>query len=585
MFAARVAERPEAPAVIGGGEELSYAELDARSERVARYLGELGVRRESPVVLMLERSTHVPVWLLAVVKAGGVCVPVHHGDPGERIRRVVDDTGAGVLVADSAMAARIPPGLRARVVQAGLARSQAAVAVAKPDGGEAVRAYPGDAAYIMYTSGSTGRPKGVVATHRNVTALAADGRWTSGGHERVLAHSPLAFDASTYEIWVPLLTGGTVVMAPPGAMDAAVVRQMIDEHRVTGMFFTTALFNLLAEEDPECFRGVREIWTGGETASPVAMRRVLDTTGGTDLVHVYGPTETTTFATCASPAPGLLDAGVAPIGVAMAGMRAHVLDEWLRPVPQGVTGELYIAGTGVARGYLGQPVTTAERFLPDLSGGGGRMYRTGDLVRRLPQGGLEFRGRVDDQVKIRGHRVEPGEVETVLGSCPHVARTVVLAAPDHQDTIRLTAYVVPAAGESPDSTVLAGFLAERLPGYMVPDRFVELDELPLTPNGKVDRERLPVPDYGRRIAGMEYVAPSTPMEEAIARVWGEVLDVEDPVGVQDDFFDLGGDSIRGLQIVARLRDSGIDITVKELFERPTIAEIAATRDVAGTVRR
>ncbi|MFF2412796.1 amino acid adenylation domain-containing protein, partial [Streptomyces sp. NPDC058092] len=429
-----------------------------------------------------------------------------------------------------------------------------------------------DLAYVIYTSGSTGRPKGVAATHADVTALALDSRFAQG-HESVLLHSPQAFDASTYEFWVPLLSGGRMVIAPPGALTSDLLREWGAAHNIGAVFLTSALFHLFAQEDPGCFAALGEVWTGGDTVQAEAVRRVRAACPELILVDVYGPTETTTFATSYPMEPKAETPQVVPIGRPLDNTQVFVLDGLLQPVPVGVAGELFIGGAGLARGYLGRPELTAEAFVANQFGEpGSRLYRTGDLARFLPDGNIEVLGRVDDQVKIRGFRVELGEIEAALTGHPEVRGAAVLV---HQQgaTKRLVAFVVcrePVAGE-----VLQSFLGERLPGYMVPGVFAPLGALPLSPNGKVDRKALGALPWEEYVAAeREFVAPRTEVEEWLARVWEEVLGTGRPVGVHDNFFSLGGDSILSLQVIFRVKQLGLYFTVKQLFEFQTIAELA-----------
>ncbi|ANZ40480.1 hypothetical protein BBK82_35175 [Lentzea guizhouensis] len=564
LFAEQVRRTPAAVAVVADDGEHTYAELDARSDRLAGSLTRLGVRPEQPVGVLVERSTELVVGLLAVLKAGGAYVPLDARAPDERMATVLGEAGVSVLLTDDTwkgVAERVHGGHVLLVTDEGEGAPNALV-------------HPDNLAYVVFTSGSTGVPKGVAARHRDVVDLVRDKRFTGGAHDRVLVHSPMAFDASTYELWVPLLNGGTAVIAPPGDVDGQVLRKAINEHGVTGLFVTSGLFRVLAQDDPACLAGLGEVWTGGDVVPAAAVRRVLQACPGTTVVDVYGPTETTTFAT-SHPLPDLRAVpDVLPIGTALDGMRLHVLDDELELVPDGETGELFIAGTGLARGYLHRPGLTADRFLADPFGApGDRMYRTGDLVRWTPEGTVDFVGRVDEQVKIRGFRVETAEIEAVLAKHPDVVQAAVQAQVDHNGVKRLVAYVVSTAAPSDDE--LRAFLLRSLPDYMVPSAFVVLDRLPLNSNGKVDRKALPAPDWDldRRT---EHVAPRTSAERAIARAWAEVFGVDpDRVGAHDDFLSLGGDSIQALRVVSRLRTAlDVPLSTRDLMDARTVAGLA-----------
>ncbi|MGW1073480.1 amino acid adenylation domain-containing protein [Streptomyces sp. NPDC002537] len=452
-FARQAALTPDATALVsgpisGGAAEtvLTYRELDALADRLARRLAAEGLRPGGTVGVLMDRSAELVISLLAVVKSGGCYVPLDPRQPVPRLRWILDQTGAGVLLtAGQGADARITAGRRVLPVQPdGLTADDAH----GPDEARPVPLEPCEPrqlAYVMFTSGSTGTPKGVAVTHENVVGLARDRAWRSGAHGRVLLHSPHAFDASTYELWVPLLSGGAVVVAPPGELDARAVEAAVAEAGITGLWVTAGLFSVLAEEAPQCFHGVREVWTGGDAVSPAAVRRVLRACPETAVVNGYGPTETTTFATCHRVADAGVLGTVVPIGAAMAGMRAEVLGPRLTPVPPGEVGELYLGGSGLARGYWNRPGLTAERFVADpLGEPGARLFRTGDLVRCGADGVLEFVGRSDDQVKIRGFRVEPGEVEAVLAGHPGVAQAAVVVREDRPGRKQLVGYVVPA---------------------------------------------------------------------------------------------------------------------------------------------
>ncbi|MFK0100568.1 non-ribosomal peptide synthase/polyketide synthase [Streptomyces sp. NPDC091040] len=550
LFARQVRATPDAVAVVADGTELTYTELDRRADSLARALIRQGVRPETPVAVMLDRSAELVVALLAVIKAGGAYVPLDPRFPSSRIELILRESGAALVLTQEVLAALEASGHH------------------EPEAAE-VPCEPGQLAYIMYTSGSTGRPKGVAVTHRDVVGLALSPEWRGGGHERVLMHSPTAFDLSTYELWVPLLSGGRIVVAPPGQLDLDLLQHTVATHGVTALWLTAGLFRLVAEERPRLLAGVREVWTGGDVVSPAAVARVLAACPGIEVVNGYGPTEATTLAT-RHQVRGLADnAATVPIGGPMANMRAYVLDDRLRPLPAGLVGELYLAGTGVARGYLGRPGLTAERFTADPYGpAGSRMYRTGDLASWRPDGTLDFAGRVDHQVKLRGQRIEPGEVEAVLAGCPGVAQAAVVAREDRPGDKRLVAYLVPVPGAVPETAELSGRLRRELPDFMVPAAYVTVDALPLTANGKLDRAALPAPDYGVSGAGR---GPRTPQEQLLCGLFAEVLGREH-VGIDDGFFDLGGHSLLAARLAARIRETlGLELGLRMLFEAPTVA--------------
>ncbi len=567
LFTAQADRTPDAVAVTGR-ESLTYAELDARANRLAHRLTALGVRPEDRVGLLLRRSADVVVAVLAVLKAGGAYLPLDVRAPAERMRLVLDQAGADVLLTDPTWEAT------AREVHAGHVVVLDGPVHGGPADRPAVPLHPDNLAYVEYTSGSTGVPKGVAVRHRDVVALALDGRFDGPAHRTVLVHSPLAFDASTYELWVPLLRGGRVVVAPPEDLDAALLREQVTAHGVTALWLTAGLFRVLAQDSPDCLAGLAEVWTGGDVVPAAAVRRVMEACPGLVVVDGYGPTETTTFASAHRMADPAAVPGTVPIGAPLDGMRAYVLDDRLRPVPVGVPGELYLAGAGLARGYLDRPGLTASRFVACPFGvPGERMYRTGDVVRWLPDGVLEFAGRADDQVKLRGFRIELGEVEALLGRHPDVAQPVVVAREDTPGVKRLVAYVVPAdPRHAPEPGELAGFTERHLPDYMVPSAFVVLDALPLSANGKVDRAALPAPAGAAPAA--EYVAPRTETEEVLAGIWQEALGAA-RVGAEDDFFALGGDSMRSMLVTSRARAAfGVPLTPHDVLTARTVANLA-----------
>ncbi|MFF8961115.1 amino acid adenylation domain-containing protein, partial [Streptomyces sp. NPDC014894] len=578
-FADQVARTPSAVAVRSDEEVLTYRELDLRASRLARRLVEAGVGSEEIVGVLLPRSPGLLVSFLAVLKAGGAYLPLDAKEPESRRERLLAEADVRWVLTDAAGRedVRLPDSVQPLDVDgAGDADSDAHLDT-HPAGG-AGAGDPRNLAYVMYTSGSTGEPKGVAVTHASVVQLALDSCWRGGSHQRVLFHSQHSFDASTYEIWTPLLSGGEVVVAPPAALDAAELARLTRDDRVTGLWLTAGLFHLIARESPGAPAGVRELWVGGDVVDPDAVRRVMAACPGLTVVDGYGPTENTTFAThYRVPPGGLGDRHSVPIGRPLDNTSVHVLDPGLRPVPVGVRGELYVSGAGLARGYVRRAALTAERFVADPFGpDGSRMYRTGDLVRWRADGNLEYVGRADEQVKVRGFRIEPGEIESALLRADGVAQAVALVRSDGPGDKRLVAYAVPGAGSVLDGPGLRHGLAELLPEYMVPAAVVVLDRLPLTANGKLDRRALPAPDFAAAVSGL---APRTPREETLCRLFADVLGLPE-VGVDDGFFDLGGDSIVSIQLVSRAREAGLAITPREVFQCQSVGALAVVaRDV------
>ncbi len=570
LFEGVVAGGPDVVAVVCGAERWSYADLDAAAGRVAGALAGAGVGAEDRVGVYMRRSAGLVAALLGVLKAGGAYVPLDTEAPAARVRSMISDAGVRVVLADPGC---LVPGEAAAVLTVDdvLLRAGPVAFGPRP------ASWPGQLAYVIYTSGSTGEPKGVAVTRRDITDLAADQSWKDGRHRRVLFHSSHVFDASVFEVWVPLLSGGTVVVAPGGEFDVAGLADLVGGGEVDSVFLTTAVFNLLAEERAGCLAGVAVVQTGGEACSAEAMAAVLGACPGTSVVHCYGPTETTVFATRFGVSAAVAAAGgVVPIGRPMENRRVYVLDGWLRLVAPGVVGELYVAGLGVARGYLGRAGLTGERFVADpFAGDGSRMYRTGDLVRWSRGGELVFAGRVDDQVKVRGFRVEPGEVAAVLGRAPGVAQAVVIAREDTPGERRLAGYVVPVPGAAVDGRAVRGFAAGVLPEFMVPSMVMVVPELPLTVNGKVDRAALPVPE---RAAGRGR-GPRTPVEEVLCGLFADLLNVP-AVSLDDSFFDLGGHSLLATRLISRVRAVlGAEVSIASLFKAPTVAGLAGTLGV------
>ncbi|MEV5594487.1 amino acid adenylation domain-containing protein [Streptomyces sp. NPDC052496] len=580
LFAARVASAPDAVAVTDGRQSAQYGGLDTASDRLAAYLDGLGVGRGGRVAVVMERSVDLITTLLAVWKAGAAYVPVDAGYPAERVAFLLADSGPSVVLCTEATRAAVPADVAGQVVVLDDPEVRAAVAEAT---GSQPALSADDLAYVMYTSGSTGVPKGVGVPHGSVAALVADRGWALGPDDAVLMHAPHAFDASLFEIWVPLVSGARVVVAGAGAVDAQRVREAVAAG-VTAVHLTAGSFRVAAQEDPECFAGLREVLTGGDVVPAGSVARVRAACPEVAVRHLYGPTETTLSATWHRLPPGGSAPDVLPVGRPLANRQAYVLDAFLQPVPPGVDGELYLAGTGLARGYLDRPGATAERFVACPFPPGGRMYRTGDLAHWTYDGELVFAGRADTQVKVRGYRVEPGEVEAALAAAPGVAQAAVVAREDRPGERRLVGYVV-AAKEYADGPALEGqalreHVARTLPDHMVPAAVLVLDALPVTANGKVDRKALPAPDFAGKAAGR---APRTVAEDILCGLFAELLGLE-RVGAEDGFFALGGDSIMSMQLATRARREGVLFSAQDVFEQETPGGLAAVARLADAVR-
>ncbi|WP_285585148.1 non-ribosomal peptide synthetase, partial [Actinoallomurus iriomotensis] len=562
LFEAQVARTPDAPAVVLGDITLAYAELNARANRLAHRLIRCGAAPGKTVAVALPRSIELVVTILAIVKAGAVYLPIDLRYPAARMRTVMEETDARLMVTDHATIARVPSDRAVTI----LVEDSDAEDTADPR----VTVHGDQLAYVVFTSGSTGVPKGVAATHANVIALAADRCWRNGAHERILLHSPANFDASTYELWVPLLSGGQVIVAPPGDLTPTTLSQVVRRHGVTALWLTAGLFMLMAEH-PECLTGVREAWIGGDVIPPPTVRRVTDACPGTVVVDVYGPTEITAFATHYYIRRSDDFRSAIPIGTPLDNTQLYVLDDALRPVPPRVAGELYVGGAGVARGYVNRPGLTAERFVACPFGTAGeRMYRTGDLVRWRADGQLEFIGRADGQVKVRGYRIELGEIQAALTDRSGVAQAAVVVREDRPGDQQLVGYVVLEDDAVWDGVRLRQALAKILPDYMLPAAVVVMDAFPLTPNGKLDRKALPAPDYTTTDR-----APRTSHEEILAHLFAETLHLEH-IGIDDNFFDLGGHSLLATRLISRIRTTlGIEVPIRALFETPTVAGLTA----------
>ncbi len=595
-FAAQAARTPDAVAVSfddgGGRQTLTYAELDRRANQLAQALRARGVGPDVLVALCLERSLDMVVAILGTLKAGGAYLPLDLAYPSDRLAFMIEDARAPVLISQAPLADRLPA-TTAEVLWIDRDWDQIA---RLPDTAPESGAAPEHLAYVIFTSGSTGRPKGVMVTHANVIRLfTATEAWYHFGPEDVwtLFHS-YAFDFSVWELWGALLYGGRLVVVPYlTSRSPEAFYDLLHTEAVTVLNQTPSAFKqLIRVEDTRAAAAglaLRAVIFGGEALEFGSLRPWFDRHGDQrpQLVNMYGITETTVHVTYRPVSlADLVEAAPSMVGRPIPDLQVYVLDRHRQPAPIGVVGELYVGGAGVARGYLNRPELTAERFvemrdwrltdtqLSSANPQSFRLYKTGDLARFRPNGDLEYLGRIDHQVKIRGFRIELGEIEALLGAQPGVRETLVLAREDQPGDKRLVAYLVP----SPDTTLTVGdlraALKAKLPEYMVPAAFVVLPAFPLTPNGKIDRKALPAPDTARRDLGTDYLAPRTPAEAALARVWAQLLRVE-RVGVRDNFFELGGDSILSIQVIAQAAQAGLRLTPRMFFQNPTIEGLAA----------
>ncbi|MEM9135971.1 MAG: amino acid adenylation domain-containing protein [Cyanobacteria bacterium P01_F01_bin.42] len=571
----QVEANPEAIALVYKNQRFTYETLERQSSRLANVLIERGVTLESSVGIWVQRDPHSIVAMLAILKAGGHYVPLDPSYPEPRLQQMIQETKMELLLTTCEHAV-VPASLSCETLWVGDS------AIASHSSTSPIVAISSDTlAYILYTSGSTGIPKGVSIPHSGVVRLVKETNYVSlDCNEVILQAAPLTFDASTFEIWGALLNGGRVVLSPQAQPNLSELAELIQSKEITTLWLTAGLFRLMVEEQPEALFTVRQLLAGGDVLSVPHIKTALEQMMPGRVINGYGPTENTTFSCCyPMDDPDGLDKSV-PIGTAIAQTQTYVLDQHFEPVPVGVPGELFLGGAGLARGYLNRPDLTAERFVPNPFWrpnvpGTNTLYRTGDRVRYSTNGEIEYLGRLDLQVKIRGFRFELGEVESAIQQHPQVQGAIAKRMPHPAGHDCLVAYVV---ANNLSNAEIRSYLETKLPDYMLPSQWVWVEALPLTKNGKVDRQALPEPDW--QSASENITAPQTDIERSLAHVWETILN-RSPIGIHENFFELGGDSIMAIQIVSRARNAGINLSPQQLFQHQTVATLAAAVELQG----
>jgi amino acid adenylation domain-containing protein len=578
LFEEQARKTPEAIALSFGNGSMTYRELNARANQLAHYLHAAGLEPRSRVAVCGERSPEMIVGLLGVLKAGGAYASLDPSLPSQRLMLLLEDLRPRVLLLIQLRLLELLPE-RVKSESSHIAcvclESDAARLAREPATDPVFPVEPEDLAYISFTSGSTGRPKGVAVPHRAVVRLVRNTNFAHLSSEEVFLHmAPIAFDASTFELWGALLNGARLVVLPPQVPSLSELAEAIQRHRVTTAWFTSGLFNQIVDEKPEVLQPLRQILTGGDVLSPPHIKQALSMVGKScRIINGYGPTENTTFTACYLIPPSYDGECSVPIGRPVSNTTCYILDEHLQPVPIGVAGELYTGGDGLATGYWNAPEETARRFIPNPFHPGTRLYKTGDLARYLPDGNIEFLGRLDLQVKIRGFRVELGEIEAVLGEQSGVRQCAVTVRSDASGGKQLVGYVVPTQAPGPDAQEIQAWLRNRLPEYMVPTHIVALAALPLNSNGKLDRAALPAPDLAQADR-VGFVAPANECESKLQLIWEQVLNVR-PIGIRDKFFVLGGHSLLAVRLLARVEKTFAQkIPIPALFQNPTIEQMA-----------
>ena len=571
LFEEQVERTPNAVAVVFKGQQLTYAELNSRANQLAHYLQSLELKLEDKIGVCIERSPLMVIAILAILKAGGAYVPLDIAYPSERLAFMIENVQCPIILTQNHLSERLPVNNNQGMID--IESKWESIAQYSPEN-IASKVTPNNLAYIIYTSGSTGTPKGTEVLHRNIIGFIFAVDYVQlDAHQIWLQHSSISWDALTLELWTPLLFGGRCVLYPGKVINPEALRKIIKEEGVNILWLTCALFNLMIDTTPESLLGVKQLITGGETLSVAHVRRGLALLPKTQIINGYGPSECTVF-TCCYPISKQLDENLAsiPIGKPIGDRKVYLLDRNLQPVPVGVYGEIHVGGASVARGYLNQLALTREKFISNPFLAGDTLYKTGDLARYLPDGNIEYLGRIDNQVKIRGFRIELGEIEAVLSQNDAVQSSCVIVREDNPGEKQLVAYIVPKLGVKLTSSDLRQFLSDKLPSYMVPGAFVLLEFFPLTANGKIDRRALKAPS--NTSDSDRFIEARNQLELNLVQIWSKVLKI-DKISVQDNFFDLGGHSLLAPYLITQIKEQlGKEIAVTTIFQNPTIEQLA-----------
>jgi amino acid adenylation domain-containing protein len=571
LFEERVEETPDAIALVYRDRELTYQQLNTKANRLARYLQDLGVETEVLVGICLDRSLEIIIGLLAILKAGGVYLPLDPSYPPERIEFMLEEAGVKVVLTQTSLATELSIDFAELIC---LDREEKSIDLFS-DSNLKDEIKSDNLAYVTYTSGSTGKPKGVCVTHRGVVRLVTNTKYAKFDSEQVfLQLAPISFDAATLEIWGCLLHGAKLILYPDRNPYLETLGRTIERHQISFLWLTAALFNLIVDENIQALQPVRQLLAGGDVLSIRHVRKVLTTLENCQLINGYGPTENTTF-TCCYPIREIAENSTSiSIGKPISNTQVYILDKHLQPLPIGVPGELYIGGDGLARGYLNRSDLTEEKFIISPFNHAEKLYKTGDLVRYLCDGNIEFLGRIDNQVKIRGFRLELGEIEVVLSQHPEVKDVTVIVRENTSGEKYLVAYLITKTKLVPTIQNLNSFLAQKLPKYMIPSRYLFLEAFPLSPNGKIQSQSLPIPNFNRSSVASPEIEPRNEIERQLIQIWQKVLNVP-AIGIKDDFFDLGGNSLLTIRLIAEIEKSfSQKIPVTTFLELSTIDKLA-----------